>query len=107
METAFIEDDMTFTGRIAAAPGIHPEVTFQYRPATIQDRIRLQSNYDNPDKYAELMHDVLTGKLVQWNLDAPIDALTVKRLRPKIKAKMLDIVLEYAASEEAKADTKN
>jgi hypothetical protein len=33
-ESIFVSDGMTFRGEVPAAPGVHPAVSFTYRPAT-------------------------------------------------------------------------
>jgi hypothetical protein len=37
-DSIFVQDGMTFTGKVPASPGVYPAVSFTYRPATFAVR---------------------------------------------------------------------
>lgn len=108
--SAFIEidDGYTLSGRVKEKPGIHPEVTFAYRPASWSERIECQNLILEPKKQEEYADKLLAAKIKGWCFDGvPVTLENVRRLRTAIKSRLLDIILEYVASDEAEADLKN
>ncbi|HEX4147700.1 MAG TPA: hypothetical protein VHY20_01880 [Pirellulales bacterium] len=106
-EIGLISDGCTLAGYVAAAPGLHCALRFQYRPATISERICLAVS-DGPEaarEFARHTAALLAEKLVSWQLvDAgmaapPISAAAVLALQPQLFEKLHHIVLGYVASD--------
>lgn len=100
MPCAFIDDEYTEQGRIPAADGLHPEVRFEYRPATAGHFMRHLSEIDgkNLDEMRKKQAKFLAGQVVSWDIThrngsaiTPIEANCL-RLAPEVFRKMFDIV---------------
>ncbi len=106
-ESAFIDDGMNFDGRLKREAGVHPEITFQYRPATYRDRLESQKAFGDPEKGDAYARKLISDKLVGWNLTEHPSESDIGRLRAAVVSKMVNVILEYAGSDEEEADAKN
>jgi hypothetical protein len=105
-EIGFISDACTLPGYVAASPGLHVALRFQYRPATISERVQLAApGQDAPSQgFAHRTAALLAQRLVSWELpDAavqqPVSAQSVLALQPQLFEKLHHVVLGYVASD--------
>ncbi len=106
MSGLFIDDGYTGTKTLPAAPGLYPEVAVQYRPALA--RVRTEHQFAaqlGAEKVGEFEDRLLAKQVVSVNGE-PLDAAKAGRLKPALRAKLLDLVLGYAGADEG-ADAKN
>ena len=104
-EFFLIADDMVVEGRIARSPGIHPELTFKYRPAYLRERAEFIRRCNaTPSDKSRYQAELLAEHIKSWsatNRDgsaADLKAATLRSLQPELSAKLADVVLGYAAS---------
>src|SRR5688572_2002083 len=116
-EFALIDDGFSITTTIPRAPGLHPAVKLNYRPALHDERQQwLLDNERAIDGTARTNATVaiITKHVQSWDITAgpakrpasPSDPATVKRLQPNLLDKILNLVLGYTPAQEA-ADEKN
>lgn len=112
---AFLEDGYTQDGYIAEVARLHPAVSFTYRPALYEEREawrRAGAKAFDAKADTKLAADLIVGHITGWDVKkrdgAAVDlkADNVARLHPAILRKLLEIVLGYEPSDEAK-DAKN
>lgn len=102
-----IDDGYTLDGKIKAAPGIYPEMSFKYRPVSWTERNHLRGLAGEFEKQGDFADKLIAAKVVSWNFEEPVGLSSVKRMRAALKSAVLDLICEYAASDEAEADAKN
>ncbi len=103
----FIDDGYTATKTIEAVPGLHPAASIVYRPA-LHSRKRLWQHAAGSSAEAQAKADVevIAEHVVSIN-GQPLPKEKVGKLWPALTAKILDLVLGYAGSDEEAADAKN
>ena len=112
-DLCFIEDGYSRQATILAAPGLHPALSFRFRPALAAVRMDNMAARDlNGTEQALRTGKILEAHIESWDAKlrdgsaAPIKAQQLTRLQPALFAKVLDVVLGYAPADEA-ADAKN
>lgn len=104
----FIPDGCTLTAHILAVPGVHPALSFTYRPGVIADRNQYRAPGATPDEINKRMATLLRAKVVSIEgLSNPFENRDPLRIWPTLLEKMIDIVLNYSSSDEAVADAGN
>ena len=119
---AYLHDGYTARAYIAEAPRLHEAVTFQYRPALIEETSDL---YDGADKIRAREFDrraagFIAKHLIEWNVRDPqnpqqtiqINPENLLRLNRSLFQRLLAIVTGSQAGDEADAfdlgtETKN
>lgn len=106
-DSLFIDDGYTATKVIEAVPGLHPAATVVYRPALhARKRAWQHAATVSPEAQAKADVDIVFEHVATINGEKlPKDRLP--KLRPALFAKVLDLVLGYAGSDEEKADLGN
>jgi hypothetical protein len=102
-----IDDGYTMDGKIKAVPGLVPEMTFKFRPVSWSERTHFFGLGGEYEKQGKFVDELITAKIVSWSFPEPATLDMVKRIKTALKVKILDIILEYAASDEAGDDAKN
>ena len=113
-EAFFVGDGYDTDGKIPRADGIHPELTFRYRPATRDQRDRFVRAQADAEKRAKVTADLIVAHVQEWSVvdrsgflvDKPT-ADVVAKLQPVLVDKLVDIIIGYAASGQDGADRKN
>lgn len=98
-ESFFINDGNTRHFRIAARPGIHPELEGEYRPAHPDVRTALQHPNMGADVYAARAVQIVAKQVKSWNAGVDIKPETVRELEPNLFRDLLDYVLGYTYAE--------
>jgi hypothetical protein len=109
-DTAIITDGYTRTGYIAAAPGLHPAVTFQFRPMLSEHVIHWRDalNLKPTHERKHIMGAGLTdgNRVLSWDIahpetkeTVPVTSANIRRLHPLVMAAMFDIVCGWRASD--------
>lgn len=106
-EDLFIDDGYTATKTIPAQPGLHSEIVVSYRPALAVERMRHRAALSTGDADTAIRSEnkLLTNYVVSLN-GQPLPASKVEKMKPQVRGLLLDLVLGYAAADEA-ADAKN
>lgn len=100
----FIDDGYTATKTLDAVPGLHPEAVVTYRPALARQRTEFQfAGQMGAEKSNEAEERLLVKQMVSLN-GTPLNAETVKLVKPALRAKLLELVLGYTGED---ADAKN
>ena len=107
MSALFIEDGYTQTKTIPAVAGMFPELTVVYRPAISRERValRMKLNTVDPAVYDNHETEVIAKHLVSLNGEE-IPKAKLARLKPAIRAHLVDLILGYEAADEER-DAKN
>ncbi len=103
----YFHDGYTRSGYIAAAPRLHGDLRFTYRPALVEERSQLGdlARRLKPHLYDRHAAAFTAQKLVDWDLvDArespvPISGETLLRLQPDLFVKLHQIVSGWLASD--------
>jgi hypothetical protein len=104
----YIDDGYTEEGKIAAEPGIHGPLTFEYRPMIPSVQGRLMDVRGSSDKFVDLAAKLLCGKdghLKAWSLvnkkkeAVEINEENLKRVRPSLFDKLWQIVANVRPSD--------
>lgn len=105
----YIEDGYTAHKTVPAVAGLHPPLDVEYRPALARERhayARKLGSAD-PDQLAQHETDLICKHVVTLNGAGDVrQKEKVARLRPAVRAHLIDLILGYAAEDEA-ADAKN
>lgn len=94
--SAFIDDGYTETKFIAERKGIHPSVTFTFRPTPIEERARIVSEAQaakDPAQAERIIAVRLKEHLVNWTLTKEINAANILRMKSVLLSRMVTIVL--------------
>jgi hypothetical protein len=104
----FIDDGYTATKCLDADPGLHGAVDVAYRPALYARKLAWQRarSAASSDAVLKADTDLLAERIVSLN-GQPLPKDKVANLRPALLAKLLDLVLSYAGSDEESTDVKN
>lgn len=104
----FLDDGYTAHRTLPAAPGLHPELRVQYRPALAKERIAYRAKLAGADPAAvdSFEIDLIARHKVVVNGSELRDKERLKQLRPAVRSHLLDLILGYAPEDEA-ADAKN
>jgi hypothetical protein len=100
-------DGYTQPGFIAAAPRLHGELRFTFRPALVEERSQLvdAAGRLKSDAYDRQAAAFLAQKLVAWELvdgegrGVAVSAAALLRLHPELFVKLHRIVLGWMASD--------
>jgi hypothetical protein len=113
----FIDDGYTTTGKIEPAPGIHPALTFTYRPALDRERLAFQRSLQettDPAKRSRRRAELVVAHVTEWGATdragRAIDRPTVElaeRLQPLLLDRLVDVVCGYTSNGEEEGDRKN
>ena len=113
MDSVFIEDGYSREVTIPEAPGLYPALSVRYRPALAAERYDyLRAQDVNGREQAARVARLLKRHLESWDARrrdgtaVEVSEEALARLQPQLLARLLDIVLGYAAAEET-ADAKN
>lgn len=100
METFTIEDGYSQSAYIAAVPNLHPALRFKFRPMLTEDRDTITDALQS--KNVAETHKTLVGamvsRVVSWSATnskgepLPVDAVSIRRLRPRLFDRMYYIV---------------
>lgn len=103
----FIDDGYTRESHLEAEAGLHPAVRVEYRPAVSRERLAYAAKLGtkDPEQVDRFECDLLARQRVALN-GTPLTRELAAKLVPAVRAKVLDLVLGYAAALEA-ADQKN
>lgn len=110
MSTAknWIDDGYNLSGRINPIKGLHEGMEFEYRPATLEDRLKAVCFADKPEEQAKFLYELVAKKVVSiGGVAVSFDASSFRHYRASLVSRMADIILEYSVSDEAIADRKN
>lgn len=107
MRSDFLDDGYTEKGYIAAEPGLHGALRFEFRPMLLAQRTPLLDRWEKlePTKRDAIMAEFVTPNLLSWSLtDArgatvPISAANVLRLRPALQGKLVNVIMGLAAGD--------
>jgi hypothetical protein len=100
-ETSYIDDGYQESGYIAADEGLHGPLTFTYRPVLVQTRDTLNALIarDTPDTetFVRKVTEQLAKSVIEWSLRnkgelVPINADTMRRVRPRLLDKLWGVV---------------
>lgn len=99
----FIDDGYTQTRTVPAVAGLHPDLTVVFRPALARERHAYRQRLAVPDPAVIDAHeaDLITRHTVSVN-GGPLDRPKVDRLKPAVRAILVDLVLGYTPADEAK-----
>lgn len=118
MLSAFVGDGYEEPGFIAAVENLHPELTFTFRPLTAEelgDHTASTAHADERGK-RKVVADKLAKKLVSWSLvdqhnnPVSVSAENMLKLKPRVFARLFEIVWGYDAPEtqaKREGDVKN
>ncbi len=109
MEELFIADGFTQTKTIAAISGLHPELVIVFRPALDRAKydFRMKERSQDPAVIDNHITEVAQKYVVSINgVEIPKEKDRVARLKPAIRAYLMDLILGYTPVDEAK-DAKN
>jgi hypothetical protein len=105
-DPTYIPDGYTRKGLIAAVPGLHGALKFEYRPLLRDEREALyrESNKRSPAEFNGLIRKMLVKQLVSWDAkhdekELPIDNETLRRLQPALSTKLENIVAGYSPTD--------
>lgn len=82
----FIDDGYTDQGYIAAVPGLHGELRFEYRPVPYRDRTIITDAVRSkpPAEAAATVAATIARFLVSWSFAEKIEVKNILRLRPRL-----------------------
>jgi hypothetical protein len=107
-ESIFLDDGYTASQTVPGQPGLHPELRVTYRPCLGRERLNYRAKLAGGDPASIDAYEI--AALVQYKVTVNGTALTSKeqtaKLRPAVRAILLDLVFGYAPEEES-ADAKN
>lgn len=102
----YIDDDYLESGFIAAAPGFHGALEFEFRPLLAETRDKLQrAQLQDVEKGHKMAREELARALKKWNLVDRLGAAVphvpanISRLRPMLQDKLYGIVTGQMASD--------
>jgi hypothetical protein len=107
-ESFFIDDGYTQTDIIAARPGKHAELSYDFRPVgseKLAQFFKKTSVNNGADEY-KVENELLAEHIVSWTINAPVNIENIKKLHPSIRTRMLNVVTGYS-DPEVFADQKN
>ncbi len=107
-DSLFIEDGYSASRTIPGVAGLHPELRVTYRPALGRERLnyRAKLNGGDPATIDSYEIDALIRHKVCVNGVGLTEKEKVAKLRPAIRAHLLDLVFGYLPEDES-ADAKN
>lgn len=105
----FIGDGYDLKGRIAAIPGLYPELRFTYRPALFEERNAFVVQSGDKDKRTKATTDLVLKHVSEWNAtpSGKPAGSDVPRLKPLLLDRLVDVIVGYAAAGEEATDLKN
>ncbi len=97
----FIDDGYTETGYIAARDGMHGELRFTFRPMLSEevDAVGSVLDQNNVARSHETIRGVLVKHLTSWSDERPINAASVRILKPALWNRLYLIVAGKQASD--------
>lgn len=100
-EPVYFPDGYTRQGYIAAVKGLHGALSFTYRPALVEERDQVsQSIRQNPsDKANSHIRGLLSKKLTDWDVAAPLSVDSIRLLHPVVYDKVYLIVTGQVGSD--------
>jgi len=103
MDSILIDDGYTTTRNIPGVPGLHPDLCIMYRPALTKERIIYRSRNSSADPSVIDLHEVeLIGKFLVSINGKELKKEEVARLKPAVRAHIVDLILGYLPADEAK-----
>lgn len=101
----WIEDGYTATKTVPAVAGLYPELKITYRPALSRERHAHRIKVQTPDPVVIDNHetDLIVKFVVAVNGKEMKDKDRVARLKPAIRAHLVDMVLGYTPEDERAA----
>ncbi len=103
----YIDDGYTLTRTVPETPGLLPELRIKYRQALARVRLEHRAALDTKD--AELItkrENELFKRYVVTVNEAALKESELHRLKPALRAVLIDLILGYAGADE-EADAKN
>ena len=100
-------DGYTEDGYIEAEPGMYGELRFSYRPFLVEEQAKLLASNKKlaSDEYERYSASEMAKKIVSWTLldkaknIVPVSAANILRLKPKLKARLENIVCSFTPSD--------
>lgn len=110
-ESAFVSDGWDTQATIARVPGLIPQVSLTYRPATYREQQQFFAESGSPDavKKERAVVALIKKHVSEWDLDK-IGLKSddkIAKLKPLLINKLVDLITGYAGSEQEAADQKN
>ncbi len=107
-DSLFIEDGYSATKVIEGVPGLYPELRVTYRPALSRERTAYRAKLAGADVETVERHeiDLIVRHKVSVNGTEMKEKEKLAKLRPAIRAHLLDLILGYTPADEA-ADAGN
>jgi hypothetical protein len=98
----FIDDGYTATKTVPAISGLYPELKITYRPALSKERHAYRIKSQSADALVVDSHEteLIAKFVVAINGRETKDKEKVARLKPAIRALMVDLVLGYTPEDE-------
>lgn len=102
----YIDDGYTNTRTVPATPGLLPELRIKYRQALARVRIEHRATLDTKDTdlITRRENELFKNYVVTVN-EQPLNK-DLNRLKPALRAVLIDLILGYAGADE-EADAKN
>lgn len=109
---AFIDDEYTRQGYIAADPEFHEAIDFDYRPATgsevtaLENRAARHISAGDFEGSEKIIAEFMAKKIVRWSLkvrgshDVPITAANFAKVCQTAQAKLYNIILGKRKSDD-------
>lgn len=107
-DSLWIDDGYTQTRTVPAAPGLYPDLVVVFRPALSRERKAYHQKGANPDPAVLDNHetDLIARYVASLNGQELKDKDRLARLKPAVRAILVDLVLGYSPADEAR-DAKN
>ena len=107
MQSIFIADGYTLSGRIDGLRGVYPALTFTYRPA-LPARVYayMQESIASGEAKTKAVVDLLREHLVSWSVPEEINDRNLRRVYQPLLFQLVEHVTGYAAAE-SESDAKN
>ena len=106
-DISYFYDGYTRDGFVQAAPLVHGELRFRYRPALVEERSQLVDSaaIAKSDAYDRQAAAFMAQKIVAWSLveqhgrEVHVSAAALLRLQPELFVKVYRVIMGWAASD--------
>ena len=98
----FIDDGYTRDGFVDEEPGLHPSLSFKYRPVTLTERSRLLFDVGaeaQPEQGDAVNAKAIAAHIVSWEPDRPPTVENLLKLHPAVSIKLVNVICGYMPSD--------
>ena len=102
MAGLFIQDGQEYDGYIAEVEGLHPSLSFTFRPTSATDQAKLSAsirNVNDQEKKEKIIANWLASRIASWDAEVEVSGEMLLKMHQRPYGRLTDIIHGSAGSD--------